>query len=696
MAPPAAAAPGHRALLLLWGALAAAALLALAGIGWIPGALALRDEAAALANPYWMPGQALLLYLLVPLASVATGIFFLGPGLLLAAALGRPKGPAHWLLAGFLLALLLLAGATTLWQGLTGQILRLQPFFLLVLLLHLPGLLLTLRAARGGGTGLRLDPAAPWSDLAGALLLPLATLLLLSAKFYWEAFSPDGSGALQFARVYIATLWPFWPPEAGTISQAPDFTSFLFSVPGSWYVRLLGESEFAVRVPYLLYLTLLWPVLLQLVRTGREAPGPDAVAQLLIAAALLLYTLAVIYSGGYLPFFNDSPMPAVRETLAVACFLAYVLCFVEGRLPLMLAFGLMAHMTIPSGGLWLVIWPAAVLLLWRPVPWARLLWAGATVLLAAAISLLGPKLALLAGLPLPGDEFGAGNILTRLRHVAPFDWYRFGFLAIPTGLLPALFLLMPKRGDRIAMALALATGLFFLFFYLQGYRVLLHHFVPAMLPPLVLLWRHPLAARASVRLAALAGLLAATWLAWPRETGLHGFDREIGAHIAVEGPRFRPRAPLPGEHFPGFAPEALDTFHVLFGDLFPIGYRNRDPEERFFGGPLVWYFYALAPKPAGQTVNYLIRPLDGSGPADGTLMGSHDGYGLFVRDMGLYERHRTTRLPVGTGAPLLATPREVIFRSGPKGERTVFDIVPPLKRLLGLAPEAAKETTLAP
>lgn len=637
-------------------------------------------------NPYFLPAQALSLYIITPLTALATSIFFLAPGLILATVFGRDKGAAFWLLSAFATSLVVLVAVTSLVQIATATVLEGQGFFLTVLGTNIICLLIAgLRLATGQDLRLRL--AGQVSDLwiAGAIFW--AFLALLAPKFYWENFSGDGSGALQFARVFIHTLWPFWPLEAGVIKQAPGLTSMLFVAPESWFVRLWGETEFAVRIPHMLGLGLLYPVLTALIRSGRDV-ALRATDQLMIVAALLVYSIAVIYSGGYHPWFGDSPMPAARETLAMVCFMGYILAFIEDRRVLMLTAGIMAYLSIPTGGLWLLLWPVAVALVARPLPRGRLMFAGVVLAAAAAVAVLGPVLVHLLGLPFPGDEFDARGVLQRLRFISVADWNRFAFLAVPIGILPAVFLLTWRWQDTLSRSLTLLTLAFFLFFYFQGYRVLLHHFIPAMFPPLVIMWRSPLMASLPARLTAALALLASLWLAWPDEPGLHSHDRAFAAYIQTEGPRFASAEPAPGERFRGFEPQALDTFHDLFGKLLPIGYSENEPRKRFFGAPLVWFYYSEFPKPEGQVINYRIKPLDAALPADGTLFASHEGYGLYIRDMALYEQHKSMKLPVDTGAHILHTNREIIFGVGANwpnfwGDRLVIDLVPIAKRLLG-------------
>jgi hypothetical protein len=384
----------------------------------------------------------------------------------------------------------------------------------------------------------------------------------------------------------------------------------------------------------------------------------------------------------------DLPREA-RETLALVCFLGYILFFVESRPWLMLAAGVMTHLVIPTGGLWLLLWPAAVILLWRPVPWRMLVWAGAILALAGSISILLPRLIGVLGLPFPGNEFGADNIVTRLRFVSFEDWGRVAFWAVPVGILPALFLLTWRWQDRLSRALTLVAVVYFLFFYVQAYRVLLHHFIPAMIPPLIVMWRSPLMqdARLAVPLRGLAAALLAVsaWLSWP-EMKMHSFERVIGQHVLTEGPVFDVAPRGDGDRWPGFDQKGLDVAHVLLGKIFAMSYGEDDPKMRFFGAPLVWWYYAQFPRPAGQVINYIVKPLSAAKPEDGEAVATEQGYGLFIRDPELHRQHAQTRLPVDTGAAIYVTPRTVLYGHGVRtlDGRRVFDLVPPIKRMLGL------------
>lgn len=659
-----------------------------AGLGTLRDTLMQWDLGAS-ANPYFLPGHALPLYVVTPLVTLAAAFLFLAPGLILATVFGREKHAAAWLVSALVTTLLVHIGATTAFQLATGTVLKGSAYLSFVLALSVLSLLVAgLRLSQGAANRIRLEHSG--RDLWIGAGLFLLTLILFAPKFYWENFTGDGSGSLQFARLYIHELWPFWRPEAGPIRNAPGLTMVLFVFPESWFVRLFGEWEYSVRAPLLLYLGLLYPVLAQLIRTGREhLPELRATDVALIVAALLLYVLANVYSGGYHVYFGDSPMPAARETLALVVFLGYVLFFVEFRPWLFVAAGVMTHLVIPTGGLWLLMWPAAVFLTWRPVPWQRLFWAAGVVVIAGFISVVLPRIIGLAGLPFPGDEFGSDNIVTRLRFVSFEDWLRFAFWAVPTGILPVLFLLTWRLQDRLSRALTLVTIAYFLFFYLQAYRVLLHHFIPAMIPPMIIMWRSPLMqqARLAAPLKGLAAVLLAVsaWLSWP-EMRMHTFEREIGRHVLTEGPIFDVAERGDGDRWPGFDQKGLDVAHVLLGKLFEMTYGEDDPKTRYYGAPLVWWYYSQFPRPEGQVVNYVVKPLDRATAEDGAPFATEKGYGVFIRDEALYRRHAETKLPVDTGAAIYVTPRTVIYGRGTRtlDGRRVFDLVPPVKRLLGM------------
>mgnify|MGYP001062315144 CR=1 FL=1 len=653
------------------------AVLAFVAIGPIRSVLSLHALGAG-PTPYFIAERALVLNFFVPLSTVAISIFFLSPGLLIAGAFDTRRDGVRWLLKGFSISLGLITLSTILVQGLFGTVIQGGAFYLIVLALMLASIgFSAFRLAKGRHGDLNFG--AQRVDFVFAAVTGFLVLALMSAKFYWENFSPDGGGVMYFTRLFINTSWPFWPADAGTIQKAPGLTSFLFVLPSTWFVRLIGENEFAVRAPHILYIGLLYVVLLGLIRVGREARLAIG-DHFLIVAALLIYTLSVIYSGGYNPYFGDSPMPGARETMVVALFLGFVYFFVTRQNALMFLTGLLGYMSLPTGGLWLLLWFMAVVVIWRPLPKNRLLLTFGLMVVCALGGTFLPYLFHAIGLPYAfAGEFNAKSIINRLRYVAFWEPNRIAFWAVPLGIVPVLSLLLWNWQDRVSKTLTLISAAFFVFFYLQGYRVLLHHFIPAMFPPLIVMWRMDILQQVDKwligRATIAAGLVVAVFLAFPNKPGLYTVSREIGRQIEVRG-----------EHFQGFRSDAVDTAHELLGNLFPIHYQNGDAEENFFGGPLVWFHYAREPKPDGQPINYVMQSLDQPAPVGARLHDSHNGHGLYVLDEALYQTHLKNGDTTQFGAPVFYTTREEIFgRGSRRGDRFVIDLVEIARNILGIS-----------
>lgn len=640
-------------------------------------------ELADHPTPYFIPSKAILLNLLGPLSAVAISLFFMWPGLILATAFGQSKDLVRWVLMGFALSMLVLCVPAMVIHQATDVILRGSGYvaFVAVVTALCLGLLYWRVLA---GKASMPDWALNRGDIIAATVAGFVVLVSMSAKFYWENFSPDGAGVLNFVRLYINTDWPFWPRDAGAIQVAPGVTSYLFVLPASWFQRLLGENELAMRMPHVLYIGMIYIVAMGLIRAGRDWRA-SAVDHGLIIAAFMIYTLSIIYSGGYNPYFGDSPMPAARETLTGALFLGFIYLVVTNQMGFAAIVGILGYMMLPTGGLWMLLTTAAFFVVWRPRDWRRLFMLAALLVVCAMIGTVGPMLIRAFDMPVPGSEFDVRGIVNRLRYVTFWEPSRLAYLIVPAGILPALSMALWRRQDQLARMLTLITMVFFLFFYFQGYRVLLHHFIPAMVPPLIVMWRMKFLELPNLRIAsrgaiALA-LVAAFWLAFPVKPGLHQFSREIGANVELRGDRYV-----------GYQTRALGTFHDLFGRLFPIQYTEEGAAKNYFGGPMVWLHYAVQPKVEGQVITYVVQPLDDPAPTGGRLHDEEDGYGLYVMDEDRFQAHLTTTFSTKFGAPIYQLSRDMIFgRGAQSGERLVIDLVDIARSILGMEKPPASQ-----
>ena len=656
---------------LLLGAVLAAATISALGVGAAERLAQLRDLADG-PSPYFVREHALLLYLWVPLVSMAACFMVLLPGMVTALALGRRDFIfTTWLLKSFAISLFGLGLVLPAFERLSGIAPLMGGGFLAFsLVISLPGLAALWRAERRG--------AIDWSefgrrrvDIGAMILVPLVLLLVLSPKFYWENFNGDGAHALQSARLFVHTGLPFWPEGAGAVGSYPSITTLLEVFANSWFVRLFGEYEYSVRLSALLGLSLLSGVLMGLARKSNESPSSVAVA-IGIGASLLLYAFVLAFQASYDPYFADIALPMTREPQIMVAFLGFVIFLLRRQYFWMTVFSGLTFIAVPSGIVLTGFALIAAALVGSPRPWRHLVLSGLLILAAAAIAKAIPVLLAHSGLIGAQDEFSSGKLLHRLRFVTPYETKRLAYWIVPCGIFPALALLAWPWQDRVARLFTLVTIAYAGFFYFQAYRILPHHFAPAMIMPLVVFWRLRPALKYPVRAATLVlvGVIAGIVLAWPARFGVNSQGRHLGARILIEDSRYH-----------DFAPEELAIAHELLRQAFPMRYEEEAARRQYIGSPLAWYSYAVEPKAPGQRIDFVIRRQDAPARADERLLASHRGYALYARgkaDANRLARQAELSRSIGD---LFYVPRAVVFgRGARRGDRPVWD----LARMMGL------------
>lgn len=640
----------RRRLLRLAGALGAGCAPVLAGGDAVRSSAALFQLAEG-AHPYFVAGHAALLYLWAPLVVASACLLVLAPGLLLALAFDSAPRPATWVLHGLGLSLPVVSAAAWVAERIAGQPLRGSLFAALLIALSAVCLaLVALRLRRAPPSAWPLaEPRAP-GTLVAVAAGPLLVLAALAPKFYWEPFNGDGAHAYESARLLLFQAFPFWSREAGGgVSGLPGVTSMLFTYPAAWFIRLFGEVEASARLPFVLYMGALYAAVLALAERGRTRLG--WVERGLLWLGLAVYAVVVAFSATYNPYAADIALPATQDTLLVVCFLGFVLAFVDERPAWMLLFLALTYLSLPSGALLVGLWLGAAALLWRPRPWRGILLAGAGVVALALLDAVAPRVLGALHLPPPGREYESESLLRRFAYVQWADWRRFAFLAVPGGILPAASLLAWRRQDPLARTLTIVTALYFVFFYFQ-YRLALHHFIPAMLLPLVVFWRT--APEASGRLrrgvlaaTALAGL-AALWLSLPADAGPRMEPRWVGSLLEHRTPgydRLDPRVFRRAE---------------LLERLFPMDWDRRVPAQSYGGSPLVWNHYAYAAGP-GRRANYVLQDAGAPPPPGMERVAQEAGAALYVRDRALWGRQLALRPPTPAGSSLFAVHRATLF-----------------------------------
>jgi hypothetical protein len=648
---------------------------------WLPALLAPRwvGAAAELVTPDRMPAyfpmeRPGLLFLGAPVVVLSACILLLSPGLLLAIALNRGKNLAEWLLFGFALSLTIVSAAAGIAQSLLGAPLQGGRFAGVVIACSLLALgFLFAQLKRGRSVTHPLTGPSERATLLLTLAVPYVLLCVFAPKFFWENFNGDGAHAFESTRLLLVQPVPFWPAETGDIAEFPGLVSMLFAFPASWFIRLFGELEVAARLPVLLYLVALHAALVALIEHGRSAPLL-ILDRALLWLALVVYFVTMAFSATYAPYSADIALPATEDTLRVVCFLGFVLCFVESDRKWMYFFLALTFLSSPSGSMIVVLWLAAAVWVWRKQRQALCLRVAAGLAVCMVAAAILPFLLRAAGLPEPGQEYGASQMVRRFVRLQLLDFQRFAFLAIPAGILPALALFDWKRQDEIARCLTLVTVAYFATFYVQAH-ISLHHFVPAMLLPLVVFWRSGRVSdpkyRLGFRLATAAAAIAALVLSLPRAMSVDTSGRVVGAML--------------DNRFPGYELSKPAVFREaeLLRELFPFDWDPRVPAESYGGTPLVWNYYAQRHNGPTRSVNYVLQPSSWPAPSNMQVVAREGEAAVYVANRELWDRHRALRPPTPAGAPVYSISRAVLFRSvPPHGGPPIIDVAEVLGKLV--------------
>lgn len=627
------------------------------------------------AQPYLDLRRPLLALVRFPLALLGVSALVLGPGLMLARGLGLARSLATWLLFGLLASLLVLPPFVGLVQGLAGRPFVGAPFVLGLMLLS--ALLGAWSRRRAGRHEVFEWTPAVRRELALLVLGTLALAVLGVPKLFWESFNGDGAHAFEASRLLLHRPLPFWPAGAGDVSAFPGLNSVLFTWPNAWFLAAFGEVPAGVRLPFLPMLVVLYAALVAVIEHG---PGRalGGAARALIGLGLLSYALVMAFSATYDPYCSDVGLPATQDTLVMITFLGLVAAFQRGRLGWTALAAALSLLASPAGPMLLGAWLAGIVLGARERRLALAARALLCVLVAFVATAGLPTLIAWLGLPAPGGEHGAGKLLDKFKLLQFTDLRRVLFVIVPAGIYPVLGLFAWRRADASVRALIVVVVLVFGVYYAIAF-VSLHYFVPAMLLPLAIFWRHartrePESHAAPPRAAyplAFALALASVALALPRTSAIYTAAREVGESIEVRGLA----------DYEDMQPGAFRAADLLAG-LFTLGWLPQVPAEAYAGSPLAWNHYARRAPPGVPKVHLLLGREAGPGP--GVALSRNDTASLHVLDPGAWEAQRVRRPRDCRGLGLYDIPRDVLFGRPQAAERfRILDVPALLGRASG-------------
>lgn len=630
----------YRLLVIIGVCLGVSSLPALLGRQLIAEVASLHHLAAS-SSPYFQVSHAWPLYVLAPLVSVSGMVLFLTPGALLVLAFGRVRNALEWVLLAFGSSIVLTILLGSVAKILVGPPLTTHSLLLLWLgTAGLAWLFLAFRLSKEAEICFPLTERAQVRRLFAMLAAALLGVAALTPKIFWENFNLDGIEAFEFGRSLTTHLLPRWEIQDGIFGFYHNFV--LFAYPNHWFITLFGPIEASVRLPFILYLVVLFAALILLI----ELRSPRLLSWLeeaVIWLGLALYTVVQAFNTNYEPFFADLAEMAATDTLVIALFLSSCYLLWTNRFAWFWAVALMTCLAGP-GALLLFVALAAVTLIVRPENWWSI--AKTTVLFICAWVLVGLSYELLYNrLVLDGinNQFSARNMLRRLYPPTFTEFARFNALLFPCGVIPLLSFLAVKRKDFQTLMVVGVTLIYFVVMYLQAWTSL-HQFTPIMVLPLVVFWRIYLQESARMQrwlLPAVASSIAVClYLSIPQHFQINNATREFGQATEYRIGDYENQYEL--------AANAGKNLSALL----PEDYRMRYPEQPWGTDSFTWLYYATREKASGTKINYIIQPTSEPPPTSATAVLTKDGISVYVRDFASWQKDRAQEVPKVVVSPL--------------------------------------------
>ena len=647
--PRAARSPLRRATLTL-AAVAAAIAVALLGRRALLRVATLYPDALP-AHPLADSAHAVLLYVATPIAVVATLIMLLAPGALLLLATGGESRAGAFIVKSFGAAFALRVLVDS-----AAKLARLEPLGALAFIrldLGLDAALaaaLVWRAARGREITWPFATPEGRRRLAWCVVIPAVLVVALLPRFFWMDLTDDGLEALAAGRSLVWHVIPRFPNASGYVGLGIGMLAMAF--PIHWFVALIGPYEAAARLPMALYLPVLFAVLLELVEWA-SSRALRVTEEGAIALAVFAFAAAMSFNSSYSPYAADISSPGASfESLTVLCIGATVLFLWRGATAWMLGFVVLGYLARPTELLFLglVLLASFVVAGEDRRAWMTRAGLGIAACIATNIAYEHVYLPHIAHVARAG--FGSNSILARLQYLTLTDIRRVLFAAVPGGLLPFAWLFAWRRQDRHARLLTLATASYFLFFYAQAFAAL-HHFVPAMVLPVVVFWRSqlkPTSRWTAPTAAALA--VVCVWLAVPARRAIDRTPRRIGREMA--------RNAADGLGGPAGASETMLRSGTLTA-LFPRMSDKPDPARELVLTHLSMLYYAERFGVPADSALFVVRPPRASAPAGMMRVAEDSVSAVFVRDTLRWQWDRTHPPPTDYRSRTFDVPMTALF-----------------------------------
>ena len=582
------------------------------------------------AQPYFILQHAVLLYVVTPLVVLAAIILLLIPGIFFVLANAQISGLGDLVLKGFGTSFLLHFCARVGFQLVFQSSMTAHMFFLITVgLVLLSWILLGIRVLQGSRVLEAFLLSIDGRRILLAMAIPMVIVVFLLPSFFWQNFSGDGWETFEIGRSLSTHLIPQFPASA--VYKGLGAGMIPMAYPVHWFIMLFGPVEAAARLPLVLYLPVLFVGLLGLIewKLSRQL---QPLEELALVLSLFCYAVAMCFSASYNHYLADVASPSAIETLTVLFMLgvAYFL-WTEQRAWFFL-FSILGYLARPTGMLFLGLLGLGIVLSGQKGRRSQLLNIGIAIVLCLLINVLYEKVLI----QLFADEniagYASASLLKRFQYLNFFDFWRFVYVAVPAGILPALCLFVFWKQDAVARSLAIACLLYFGIFFVQAF-ISLHHFVPVMILPLVVFWRVILSMEYRWWGACSIILVAAfsLWISLPQVLNVNRTWKEIGHKTLFKLGNYR-----------GSYPDYRKTINnqELLVSLFRPDWEVDDPSKELVGSPGVHLYYSSKVATPESEVNYLVQSISEPAPLGFTLVDKNKEGAVFVRDMEMWNHDR--------------------------------------------------------
>lgn len=529
----------------------------------------------------WFKDMEWSLWLRVAIGIPALLTLFLSPGIYLSACFGKKKSVDDIIIVGFIHSLVLVsllgqcAGALNLpvshGAGFLGMIsgLTLATAFLY-------------RLRSKAGKAVEIDGPSGFSSIVVTRFLPVLILLvLLVPKLFWESFDGDGIHVFEVVRMGIQQPLPFWTSNCGPISSYPGLNVVLSVFPMAWFMRVLGEHEAAIRLPFLLFLILVHSAIGKIASMGKDVSTATSLG---IWGSLFSITAVLAFSVTYNPYHADLGGSVVPDCLFVAMILYFFAIRERGHPIFSIAVAALCLTTSPGAKTALACYVAVKLVTDKDRRMPRFV--GNVVILGCAFACFAAVQIVINYFDLMyvGDEHSVGNLLRRFRFLYFMGFERFLWILVPGGVHLVLSFFWPSKSSATSRALGLwCVANFALYFFML--RTALHYYIPAMFILTALFWcrwQEEEVWRSRVKWLPIPATLLTIWLCLPAQPKI----ATIGAQI---GSRFDVPALTGYEHSD---PEFFEKIGNIGPAFFPTDGHGTVPHDEYGVSHYIWNYYA--------------------------------------------------------------------------------------------------------